>query len=86
MDVRTLFSPSRMTFDLQGQTKESVLDELIELLYNDGKLTDKDSFKKAVLKREEEFSTGIGMGIAIPHGGRDHIKRPPFCRNAEFGL
>ncbi|MBP9518699.1 MAG: PTS sugar transporter subunit IIA [Fervidobacterium sp.] len=82
MDVRTLFSPSRMTFDLQGQTKESVLDELIELLYNDGKLTDKDSFKKAVLKREEEFSTGIGMGIAIPHGKDSSVTEP--C--VTFGL
>jgi PTS system fructose-specific IIA component/PTS system nitrogen regulatory IIA component len=38
------------------------------LLVKDGKLTNKGEFKEAVLKREEEFSTGIGMGVAIPHG------------------
>jgi fructose-specific phosphotransferase system IIA component len=63
-----MFSKERACFDLKATTKDEVIDELIELLANDGKLTDKAEFKAAVIKREEEFSTGIGMGIAIPHG------------------
>ena len=40
MDIKTLFSPSRMSFDLRAETKEAVIDELIDLLYKDGKLSD----------------------------------------------
>ncbi|ACM59300.1 PTS system D-fructose-specific IIA component (F1P-forming) (Frc family) [Caldicellulosiruptor bescii] len=76
MDIKALFSPSRMSFELQAETKEAVVDELIELLHKDGKLSDKEKFKKAVIKREEEFSTGIGMGIAIPHGKDSSVLEP----------
>lgn len=76
MDIRQLFSPNRVCFDLKAKTKEEVIDELIDLLYKDGKLTDKEKFKKAVMKREEEFSTGIGMGIAIPHGKDSSVLEP----------
>jgi len=71
-----MFSKERMSFDLKARTKEEVIDELIEMLYKDGKLKDKESFKRAVLKREDEFSTGIGMGIAIPHGKDSSVVEP----------
>ena len=68
MSTRDMFSKTRVCFNLKATTKNETIDELIELLEKDGKLTNKGEFKEAVLKREEEFSTGIGMGIAIPHG------------------
>lgn len=68
MSTKEMFSKERACFDLKATTKDEAIDELIEILANDGKLTDKAEFKAAVLKREEEFSTGIGLGIAIPHG------------------
>jgi len=71
-----MFSKERVSFDLKARTKEEAIDELIEMLYKDGKLKDKESFKRAVLKREEEFSTGIGMGIAIPHGKDSSVVEP----------
>jgi PTS system fructose-specific IIA component/PTS system nitrogen regulatory IIA component len=74
MAVKDMFSKERVKFDLKASTKNEVLDELIELLVADDKLTDKEVFKAAVLKREEEFSTGIGMGIAIPHGKSSSVK------------
>ncbi|SEF87997.1 PTS system D-fructose-specific IIA component (F1P-forming), Frc family (TC 4.A.2.1.4) [Caloramator fervidus] len=76
MDINMMFSKERMSFDLKARTKEEVIDELIEMLYKDGKLKDKESFKRAVLKREDEFSTGIGMGIAIPHGKDSSVVEP----------
>ena len=72
--IKDLFSKERVSFDLKSTTKETVLDELIGILDADGKITDKSVFKEAVLKREEEFSTGVGMGIAIPHGKSDSVK------------
>jgi nitrogen PTS system EIIA component len=73
MSIREMFSKERVAFDLKATNKMEVLDELIEILAKDGKVTDKEVFKKAVLKREEEFSTGIGFGIAIPHGKCDAV-------------
>ncbi len=74
MAVKDMFSKERVTFDLKVSSKIEAIDELIDLLYKDEKITDREEFKKAVLKREEEFSTGIGMGIAIPHGKSGAVK------------
>lgn len=68
MSVKEMFSKDRVKFDLKATTKDEVINELISILVETGKVSDKEVFKQAVLKREEEFSTGIGMGIAIPHG------------------
>lgn len=82
MDISELLTESRIIFDLKSTDKEGVLDELINLLSNDNIITDKEQYKKAVLKREEEFTTGIGMGIAIPHGKSPAVKAPALA----FGL
>lgn len=74
MATKDMFSKERVNFNLKASTKDEVLEELIQILINDGKVIDKDEFKKAVLKREEEFSTGIGMGIAIPHGKSSAVR------------
>lgn len=53
---------------LQGKDKEAIIAELVDSLDANGVLTDKDSVMQAVLMREQTRSTGIGSGIAIPHG------------------
>lgn len=63
-----MFSKERVTFNLKAENKQDVIEELIDILVRDGKVRDKEEFRQAVLQREAEFSTGIGMGIAIPHG------------------
>jgi PTS system nitrogen regulatory IIA component len=74
MNIQDLLSASRVNFSLQSHTKTEVINELIEILNADGKLSDKDKYKEAVLRREKEFSTGIGMGIAIPHAKDSSVK------------
>lgn len=74
MNIQELLSKTRVKFDLQSDTKMAVIDELIEILDADGKLLDKEQYKAAVLRREKEFSTGIGMGIAIPHAKDASVK------------
>lgn len=76
MDIKNLLSPNRITFDLKAATKEQAIDELINILYADGKLHDKEKFRKETFQREKEFSTGIGMGIAIPHIRDDNATEP----------
>lgn len=73
MNTKDMFSKERVVFGLKAQSKAEVIDELIDVLVADGKIKDKDEFRKAVLHRESEFSTGIGMGIAIPHGKSDAV-------------
>ena len=73
MEIGKLLTQDRISFDLQGRNKEEVIDELIEILYKDGAIKDKEDFKLAVMKREEEFSTGIGHGIGIPHGKSEAV-------------
>lgn len=68
MELTALLTKERTTFELTSQNKKDVIKELANLLIQDGVITDGEAFLQAVLKREEEFSTGIGMGVAIPHG------------------
>lgn len=74
MSTRDMFSKERVCFDLKASTKDEVIDELIDILAEDAKITNKGEFLEAVLDREKQFSTGIGMGIAIPHGKSAAVK------------
>ena len=68
MTVSGVLKSDRIALHLKSDTKESALKELTELLYKSGALTDKDAFLNDVLTRESISTTGIGNGIAIPHG------------------
>ncbi len=59
---------------LEGKDKESVITELVELLDANGMLLDKEVVLEAVFTREQTRSTGIGSGIAIPHGKCKAVK------------
>ncbi|WP_157152175.1 fructose-specific PTS transporter subunit EIIC [Brachyspira sp. SAP_772] len=65
-----------INIDLKGQTKSEIIDEMIDILYNNGKLNDKEEYKKEILKREAQSSTGMEEGIAIPHGKTNAVKVP----------
>lgn len=61
---------------LAATNKKEAIDEMVQRLEDSGKLIDKAKYVKAVYHREEEFSTGIGMGVAIPHGKSSGVKTP----------
>jgi len=71
--IKDMFSKERVCFELKSGSKDDVISELTDILAADGKIIDKEKFKEAVMNREKEFSTGIGMGIAIPHGKSDAV-------------
>ena len=75
MELSTLLSPSRLVFDLHAVDKASAIAELSAALKADGILSDPAAFEAAVWKREQEYSTGIGMGIAIPHAKDASVKK-----------
>ncbi|GHZ63004.1 PTS system, fructose-specific IIABC component [Vibrio cholerae] len=67
MDITHLIEPEIICLDLKANNKEDVLIELVELLDNAGKLTDKQQFLNDIWRREEIGNTGFEEGIAIPH-------------------
>ena len=56
--------------------KSEALDQVVELMVKSGKINDKEAYRRQVYAREEESTTGIGEGIAIPHGKCDAVSKP----------
>ena len=64
--VKELLDPAYVTF-LNSNNKEEALETLIHLMKTSSQIIDHSSFRKAVFAREDIMSTGIGLGVAIPH-------------------
>ena len=68
MRILDILSPSSIRVPLHAANKQAALDELVDLLSQNGLCPDPQAVKKAVLEREAQRSTGIGEGLAIQHG------------------
>lgn len=82
MKNSNLFSENCINLNLKGSTKSEIIDELVEMLNAAGKLNDKEEYKKQILRRESQSSTGLEEGIAIPHAKTAAVKIPSIA----FGL
>lgn len=80
--INNMLSENCINLDLKGTNKNQIIDELVEILNAAGKLNDKDEYKKEILKREAQSSTGLEEGIAIPHAKTNAVKVPSIA----FGL
>ncbi|MCY8977836.1 PTS fructose transporter subunit IIABC [Bacillus atrophaeus] len=67
---------------LSGETRDDIIDEMIQKLSRTGMLHSESGFKQAIMNREQEGTTAIGMNIAIPHGKSDAVKKPSVA----FGI
>lgn len=76
MKITDLLDPRSISLDAAPASKSEALDLAVELMAASGKLTDVEAYRKQVYAREEESTTGIGEGIAIPHGKCDAVKQP----------
>ena len=74
MILTQILQPACVRVPLQGKDKKSVIIELVDLLDANGLLLDKNVALDAVLAREQTRSTGIGSGIAVPHGKCNAVK------------
>ena len=74
MNLTQILQPSCVRVPLEGTDKQSVITELVDLLDSNGQLLDKLVALEAILTREKTRSTGIGSGIAIPHGKCKAVK------------
>jgi PTS system fructose-specific IIC component len=75
MKINELLSKETIILNVTAKTKSEIINELIDVLDNAGKLSNKEEFKNAILKREQEFSTGVGDGVAIPHAMSKVVKK-----------
>ncbi|MFG6147842.1 fructose-specific PTS transporter subunit EIIC [Halobacillus sp. B23F22_1] len=69
-------TPELINTDLNGSTRDEVIDELIGTLDRNHLLQSPHQFKEAIIARENESTTGLGMNIAIPHGKSSAVKKP----------
>lgn len=76
MKITDLMIKETMIMDLRATSKEAAIDELIASLAASGRINDPAKFKEAILKREEQASTGIGGGIAMPHAKTAAVNEP----------
>lgn len=74
MVLTQILQPTCVKVPLEGKDKGSVITELVDLLDANGLLLDRNAALDAVLAREQTRSTGIGSGIAIPHGKCEAVK------------
>ncbi|MHC1684777.1 MAG: fructose-specific PTS transporter subunit EIIC [Clostridiaceae bacterium] len=79
MKITELLKKDTIILDLNSSAKAEVIEELVSKLNDAGRLNDKEEYKKAILAREEQFSTGIGDGIAIPHAKTSAVKTPALA-------
>ena len=68
IDLTSILKPELIKVPLDGDTKRAVIDELCDLVCTSSSVTDPENFRKTVWERESQRSTGIGEGLAIPHG------------------
>jgi|UPI0004B4E267 PTS system fructose-specific IIC component len=71
-----IVTPELINLNLVGTTQDAVIDEMIGILERNGSVRADGDFKQAILAREQESSTGIGLNIAIPHGKSDAVLKP----------
>ena len=84
MKINDILLKELMIMDLQGTTKEGVIDEMIASLSANGIINDVAVYKEGIMKRESQTSTGLGDGIAMPHAKNKAVIKPAvvFAKSA----
>lgn len=76
MKIKDIMQKELMILPLKAQDKTGVIEEMTTHLYEHGVIDDLELFRDGIFKREEQTSTGIGDGIAMPHAKNTAVKRP----------
>lgn len=76
MRITDLLSKDGIELNVNAKDKNDIINKMTKLMLKTGRITDLNAYTELVLKREEEGSTGVGEGIAIPHGKGDCVTEP----------
>jgi len=84
-DIDELLPASHISLSEPPAQKEATIEFLLDLVVESGRVEDRQAALDALLAREEETTTGVGMGIGIPHAKTEAVDRPSlaFTRSAE---
>lgn len=74
MRITQLLTKDTILLSMNGKNKEEAIDNLVDVLVKAKKIDNREDFKAAILKREEQSTTGVGDGIAIPHAKTKSVK------------
>ncbi len=75
MKLQDILSEDVIKVPLENTDKDRVIEEMVNALFDSKKVEDREAVLKAVLDRERVMSTGVGDGVAIPHGKADGVKQ-----------
>ena len=78
-EIRDVLKPAFINFDLKTTDKQAAISELANTFLTKGVVTNDSVYLEAVMKREEESTTGIGFGVAIPHGKSAAVAEPSLA-------
>lgn len=83
--ITEIMSDEAIVLGETATTKDGVIEDLVQRLEKTAAITDKNGFKEVIYDREKESTTGIGMGIAIPHGKSAYVRKPTvaFARSQD---
>ena len=83
--ITDIMSDEAIVLGETATTKDGVIEDLVQRLEKTAAITDKNGFKEVIYDREKEGTTGIGMGIAIPHGKSAYVRKPTvaFARSQD---
>ena len=76
MRITDLLDIRSVSLEGAPKSKNEALDQIVALMAESGKINDEEAYRRQVYAREEESTTGIGEGIAIPHGKCDAVSQP----------
>lgn len=77
--IRDLLKPACIAIGAHPSNKEETVEQAVSLMQNSGVLRDVESYRESVWKREKEGTTGIGEGVAIPHGRSAGVTEPALA-------
>lgn len=86
MKITDLLQRDTIQLNLRASSKREVIEELVDVLDRAGKLSDRNGYRDAILKRESESTTGLGEGIAIPHAKTSAVKTPAIAFGRSEGI
>ena len=76
MEIGTILNSDLVILELEAKTKEAVIQEMVSKLDKAKIITDAAKFEAVIWEREKQGTTGIGDGIAIPHGKSELVTKP----------
>lgn len=74
MKINDLLIKDAMIMDLKATTKAAAIDEMVQKMFEAGRISDIETYKAGILAREAQTSTGLGDGIAMPHAKNAAVK------------